>query len=60
MKTEEIKSIKIEFEGVEMDTFKSAIKKLDIEAQKAGFSKVADLSGDEIKMIGELNKKINL
>lgn len=59
MKTEEIKSVKVEFEGSEADTFKSAIKKLESESGKIGFSTRSDLNADEIKLIREINEKIN-
>lgn len=59
MKTEEIKTVKIEFDGEEADKFKSAIKKIDAEINKAGFSKNVDLSADESKLIKDLNQKIN-
>lgn len=57
MKTEEIKSVKVEFESSEADQFKSAIKKIDSEAGRIGFGSV--LSADEIKLIRELNERIN-
>lgn len=59
MKTEEVKTIKVEFEGTEYDTFKSAIKKVTSETGKAGFSKNSDLSPEEIKLIRDINEKIN-
>lgn len=59
MKTEEIKTIKVEFELHEADTFKSAIKKLNEETGKAGFNKNSDLNPEEIKLIREINAKIN-
>lgn len=59
MKTEEIKTVKIEFDGEEADKFKSAIKKINEETGKAGFSKNIDLNADEIKLIKDLNGKIN-
>lgn len=59
MKHEEIKSVKVEFEGGEADTFKSAIKKLESESGKAGFSKNSDLSPEEIKLIRDINDKLN-
>jgi hypothetical protein len=59
MKTEEIKSIKIELEGEEADKFKSAIKKIDQENGRIGFGNSADLNSDEIKLIRDLNGKIN-
>lgn len=59
MKTEEIKSIKIEFEGSESDKFKSAIKKIDIENGRIGFSNSSDLDAEEITIIRDLNKKLN-
>lgn len=58
MKTEEVKSIKIEFEGGEADTFKSAIKKIEIENTKVGFQATI-LNSDELKLIKDLNQKIN-
>lgn len=59
MKTEEIKTVKVEFEQSEADTFKSAIKKLTSETGKAGFGKNSDLSPEEIKLIRDINEKIN-
>lgn len=59
MRTEEIKTVKIEFEGDEADKFKSAIKKIDAETGRAGFSKNSDLNPDEIKLIRDINEKIN-
>ncbi len=59
MKTEEVKSIKIELEGDESDKFKSAIKKIDIENGKIGFVNSSNLSGDEIMLIRDINKKLN-
>lgn len=59
MKTEEIKTVKIEFEGTEVETLKSAIKKLEAESGKVGFSTRSDLTGDEIKLIRDINEKIN-
>lgn len=59
MKTEEIRTIKIEFDGEEADKFKSAIKKINEESGKAGFSKNVDLTADEVKLIKDLNQKIN-
>ena len=59
MKTEEIKTIKVEFDGSEYDTFKSAVKKLNSETGKAGFSKKSDLNPEEIKLIRDINDKIN-
>lgn len=58
MKTEEVRSIKIEFEGVEADNFKSAIKKIEQENTRVGFQ-ASNLSGDELKLIKDLNQKIN-
>lgn len=59
MKTEEIKSTKIELEGTESDQFKSAIKKIDTVNGQAGFKNHADLNIDEIQVIRDLNKKLN-
>ncbi len=59
MKTEEIKSIKIELEGSEADQFKAAIKKIDKENGKIGFANSSDLNADEIKIIREINSKLN-
>lgn len=59
MKTEEIKSIKIELEGTEADQFKSAIKKIDKENGRIGFSNPSDLDADEVKLIRDINDKIN-
>jgi hypothetical protein len=59
MKTEEIKTVKIEFDGDEADQFKSAIKKINNETGRAGFSKNVDLNADEVKLIKDLNNKIN-
>lgn len=58
MKTEEVKSIKVEFEGSEAYTFKSAIKKLEKENTKTGFNSTP-LTSDELKLIKDLNEKIN-
>lgn len=58
MKTEEVKSIKIEFEGPEADNFKSAIKKIEQENTRVGFQ-ASSLTGDELKLIKDLNQKIN-
>lgn len=57
MKTEEIKSIKIEFEGSEADQFKKAIGKINEENSRIGFK--SDLDADEIKLLKSLNEKIN-
>lgn len=57
MKTEEVKSIKIEFEGNEAEKFKSAIKKIETEVSKIGFGN--SLDGDEVKIVRELNDKLN-
>lgn len=59
MKTEEIKTIKIEFDGSEADTFKSAVKKLTDETGRAGFNKNSDLNAEEVKLIRDINEKIN-
>jgi hypothetical protein len=59
MKTEEIKTVKIEFDGDEADKFKSAVKKLTNETGRAGFSKNSDLNADEIKLIRDIDEKIN-
>ncbi len=59
MKTEEIKSIKIEFEGDEAEKFKSVIKKMDSDSKKIGFGSQSDLDSNEIMLIRELNTKIN-
>ena len=59
MKTEEIKSLKIELDGIEADHLKSALKKIGAEVERAGFKKIADLSSDEIKIIKDLNQKVN-
>lgn len=59
MKTEEIKTIKVEFEGTEYDTFKSAVRKINLEAGRAGFQKNSDLNPEEIKLIRDINEKIN-
>lgn len=57
MKTEEVKSTKIEFEGSESDHFKSAIKKVATETTRAGFQR--DFNPDEVKVIRDLNDKLN-
>ena len=59
MKTEEVKTTKVEFDGTEYDTFKSTVKKLTEETGKAGFSKNSDLNPEEIKLIRDINDKIN-
>lgn len=59
MTTEEIKSVKVQFDGDEADKFKSAIKKINDETGRAGFSKNSDLNAEEIKLIREINDKIN-
>lgn len=59
MKAEEVKSIKIEFEGTEADSFKSAVKKLEKETSKIGFQQSLDMTADEMKLIRDLNEKIN-
>jgi hypothetical protein len=58
MKTESTKSLKIELEGDEVETFKSAIKKITAETGKAGFTKNSDLDAEEISMIRAINDKI--
>lgn len=58
MKTEEVKSIKIEFEGAEADTFKSAINKIEKESGKVGFNN-GTLNSDEVKLIRDINEKLN-
>lgn len=59
MKTEEVKTIKVEFEGPEFDAFKSAVKKITQETGRAGFSKNTDLTPEEIKLIRDINDKLN-
>jgi len=59
MKTEEVKSIKIELEGKESDRFKSAIKKIDAENGRIGFLNPSDLDADEVMLIRDINKKLN-
>ena len=59
MKTEEVKSIKIELEGDEADRFKSAIKKIDKENGAIGFKNPSNLDADEIKLLREINEKVN-
>lgn len=58
MTIKEEKELKIKLSGDNMDNFKSAIKKITEETNTAGFSK-SKLNGDEIKVIQELNSKIN-
>lgn len=58
MKTENIKVLKIELEGDESEQFKSAIKKINEENQKAGFTQV--MNADEKLVIKNINEKINV
>lgn len=58
MKTEEVKSLKLELEGQEADHFKSAIKKLYDENTKAGFT-ASNLTADEKKVLGDINQSVN-
>jgi hypothetical protein len=58
MELEEIKSIKIEFKGEEADRFKTAIKKVHEDVSRAGFNNTT-LSSDELKLIKDLNQKVN-
>lgn len=58
MKSEEIKTLKLELEGSESDDFKSAIKKLHSENTKAGF-KATILTPEELKVITDINQKLN-
>ncbi len=57
MKTEEIKTTKIELDGQESDHFKSALKKVQKETERAGFNK--EFSAEEAKVIKDLNTKLN-
>ncbi len=57
MKVEEVKSIKIEYEGGDIDTFKSTIDKVHAESAKAGFG--SSFTADEKKLIEDLNVKLN-
>lgn len=59
MKTEEVKSVKIEFEGDEADKFKAAIKKIDIENKRIGFQNPSNLDANEIMLIRDLNQRLN-
>ena len=59
MKTEEVKSIKIELEGTEADTFKSAVKKIDKVNGEIGFQNKNELNADEVKIIRDINSKLN-
>ena len=56
MKTEQIKSVKVEFEGDEVDTLKSVISKMTEEATKTGFQKT--FNTEEISLIKDINDKI--
>lgn len=58
MDTEEIKSLKIEFKGEEADKFKSTVKKIYEETSRAGFNQ-SNLNADELKLIKDMNQKIN-
>jgi hypothetical protein len=58
METEEIKSLKVEFKGEEADKFKTAIKKIHEDTSRAGFNNTS-LSSDELKLLKELNQKLN-
>ena len=57
MKTETINVLKIELEGDEADKFKTAIKKINEENQKAGFTQI--MNPDEKSVIKTINDKIN-
>lgn len=65
MKTEEVKSLKIEFERSEADNFKSAISKIErknsiIECGIIGVKGASQImNSDEIKLIRALNERIN-
>lgn len=56
MKAEKVKSVKVEFEGDEVDTLKSVISKMTEEATKTGFQKT--FNEDEITLIKEINERV--
>lgn len=58
MESEEIKTLKIEFKGDEADKFKSAIKKFHEDSSRTGFNNTT-LNADELKLIKDLNEKVN-
>ncbi len=58
MKTEEIKTLKVELEGDDSDKFKSAIKKIQEQESKAGFNNSV-LTADEKILIKNLSEKLN-
>lgn len=58
MKTEEIKTLKIEFDGEDADKFKSAIKKIQSEESKCGFNSGV-LNVEEKQLIKTLSENIN-
>lgn len=57
MKIEEIKTLKVEFEGEDADRFKAAIKKINEQESKAGFNNSA-LNTDEKILVKNLNEKL--
>lgn len=46
MKTEEVKTLKVEFEGDDADKFKALVKKVNEQESKAGFNN-STLNADE-------------
>ena len=57
MKTEEIKTLKVEFNGDDADKFKSIVKKINTQEQKAGFTNTV-LDADEKVLIRDLDDKL--
>jgi hypothetical protein len=58
MKTEEIKTLKVELDGDDADRFKSAIKKVQEQESKAGFNNSV-LNAEEKVLIKSLSEKLN-
>lgn len=58
MKKEEIKQTKVEFDSTEIETFKSAVKKVNEETAKIGLKKTIDFTPDEITLLQDIQKKL--
>jgi hypothetical protein len=58
MKTEEIKMLKIEIDGSDADSFKTAIKKITEQETRAGFNSSV-LNADENQIIKNIFESIN-
>lgn len=58
MKTEKITTLKIELEGSEIDNFKTALKKVNEENNKAGFDRFS-MNSEEVSFVKNLIEKLN-